>query len=183
MTETKVRLSAEEFIELVAHDERKLELVGGEVVEVVRPGPLHGRRLTRLNVLLEPAASEAGGWLASDVGCRVARDPDQIRGPDLLYMSPERLPPDWRERSFLEGAPDLAIEVVSPGDTMADLQAKVREYLAAGSRLVWLVEPRSRTVTVYRPDGSATLLGEDDTLTGEDVLPGLRLPVRQIFQD
>jgi Uma2 family endonuclease len=82
---------------------------------------------------------------------------------------------------FVTGAPDLAVEVLSPSDRILDLQQKVRDYLDAGARLVWLVAPQAQTVTVYRADGSAQLLRDQDTLGGEDVLPGLSIPLSDVF--
>jgi len=86
------------------------------------------------------------------------------------------------QAGFFEGAPDLAVEIVSPGDTAAEVLEKVREYLDAGARLVWTTERRTRTITVYRPDGSAQLLGEGDILTGEDILPGFQVRVGDLLK-
>lgn len=82
----------------------------------------------------------------------------------------------------MEGAPDLAVEVLSPSDDPVDVQQKVRDYLEAGARLVWVVAPSARAVTVYRADGSARLLREGEALEGEDVLPGLHIPLAELFE-
>lgn len=101
--------------------------------------------------------------------------------PDVSFVSAARLPPPELRTSYFEGAPDLAVEVVSPGDTATEVIEKVHEYLAAGTRLVWVADPKPRTVTAYRPDGSAYVYREADTLSGEEVLPGFTVLVRQLF--
>ena len=85
-------------------------------------------------------------------------------------------------QGFLHGAPDLAVEVLSPSDNPVDVQQKVRDYLEAGSRLVWIVAPQAKAVTVYRADSSARLLREGEDLEGEDVLPGLAIPLAEVFR-
>ncbi len=91
-------------------------------------------------------------------------------------------PPEGRlPEKFIIGAPDLAVEVLSPSDNPVEVQQKVRDYLEGGSRLVWIIAPAARTVTVYRANGSAQLLREYESLDGEDVLPGLIIPLREIF--
>jgi Uma2 family endonuclease len=102
--------------------------------------------------------------------------------PDTSFVRAERLPEGDYPEGFLEHPPDIAVEVVSPSDRMADVNAKVDEYIRSGTALVWVVEPRRRTVTVYRPDLSVQLLVEDDVLDGGDVLPGFNLPVSSIFR-
>lgn len=88
-----------------------------------------------------------------------------------------------RTRKFFEGAPDLAVEVLSPSALASEVRTKVREYLAAGARLVWIVDPESRTASVHRPDGTGRELGEDGTLDGEDLLPGPRIPLAELCAD
>jgi Uma2 family endonuclease len=82
---------------------------------------------------------------------------------------------------FLRGAPDLAVEVLSPSDSPGDVQQKVRDYLDAGARLVWTIAPEARTASVYRASSSARLLREADHLDGEDLLPGLSIPLAELF--
>lgn len=97
-------------------------------------------------------------------------------------MSAERLAATVRRGPFFEGAPDLAVEVVSPGNTRREIAGKVRDYLAAGSRAVWVVNPERRTVTVHRPDREPERLAGSDVLDGGPVLPGFRLPLSEIFE-
>jgi Uma2 family endonuclease len=112
----------------------------------------------------------------------LARDPYTVRIPDTSFVRIDRLPPVEERRRFLELAPDLAVEAVSPSDSANDVHEKVIEYLDYGVRLVWVVHPIQWTVTVYGPDRSARVLSVDDTLDGGDVLPGFTLPVADIFE-
>lgn len=132
----------------------------------------------------EHVAQRGGGEvLVGDVGfvLRLPADPERVRGPDVAFVSNDRLPQGRLPEGFIEGAPDLAVEVLSPGENPLDVQQKVRDWLEGGARLVWVVAPQARTVTVYRPDGTARLLMEEEVLEGEQVLPGLAIPLGQIF--
>lgn len=112
-----------------------------------------------------------------------ADQPNKVRRPDVSFVRKERLAGEWRTAGFLRIVPDLVAEVVSPHDLAYEVDAKVIEYLAAGVRLVWVVNPEARTVRVHRADGSAAWLGIHDSLDGEDVLPGFRLPLSELFAD
>lgn len=112
----------------------------------------------------------------------MSRDPDTVRILDASFVRVDRLPPPEQRRRFIELAPDLDVEVVSPSDSANDVQAKVREYLDAGVQLIWVVHPVHRTVTVYSADRTAHVLYDDDSLTGGDVLPGFRVRVAEIFE-
>jgi Uma2 family endonuclease len=104
-----------------------------------------------------------------------------VRAPDLAFVCRERLPPENQPRGFWEIAPDLVVEVVSPNDTRAEIQLKVREWIEAGVRLVWVVYPDSRTVEVIRTLLDREELTADDTLDGGDVLPGFSCAVAELF--
>ena len=104
-----------------------------------------------------------------------------MRAPDVAFISTARLPGGELPREFLRGAPDLAVEVLSPSESPIEVQQKVREYLDSGARLVWIVAPDANTVTAYRADGTAQLLRESDILQGEDVLPGFSLRLGDFF--
>jgi Uma2 family endonuclease len=100
----------------------------------------------------------------------------------VAFVSAQRLPGGRLPEGFPVGAPDLAVEILSPTDNPIDIQQKVRDYLEGGARLIWIIAPQAKTVTVYRADGSARLLRENDSLEGEDVLPGLRIPLAELFR-
>ena len=182
---TKARLTAQDLWRLGEGDTRR-ELVNGEIVEMTPAGGIHGRVTSRICRRLEEHVErhEGGVVLVGDVGfvLGLPQDPERVRAPDVAFISSERLPGGRLPQGFLHGAPDLAVEVLSLSDNPVDVQQKVRDYLDAGGRLVWVVAPQAKTVTVYRADGSARLLREPDHLDGEGVLPGLTIPLADVFQ-
>lgn len=132
--------------------------------------------------LLREAARASGGLaLPQDTPLHAWPDrPRHFRKPDAMYYAPGAMPL-WPLPAALETAPSIAVEVISPNEPAVRVETKVREYLEAGVRLVWVVYPETRSVHVYRPGGSAAYLGPEDTLTGEDVLPGFAVPVASLF--
>jgi Uma2 family endonuclease len=109
--------------------------------------------------------------------------PRLVRKPDVAFVRYGRFPSEQLPLGHAHLAPDLAVEVVSPNDLYEDVNEKIEEYLRAGARLVWLISPRNHTIHVYRANGSAHVLRENDGLDGEDVVPGFRCPVRDLFPE
>jgi len=122
-----------------------------------------------------------GQVFCAETGFLLARDPDTVRAPDIAFVHKDRLSTGAVEETFWPGAPDLAVEVVSPGDTIREIDEKAKAWLAAGASLVWVVNPAWRNVTVYRSPTDIKTLSEDAELTGEDVVPGFRCRVADIF--
>lgn len=122
-----------------------------------------------------------GVCAGADGGVRLRSEPDTVRAPDVSFVRAERIPAGGLVAGYWPGAPDLAVEVLSPSDRYPEVQRKVQEYLDAGTRLVWVVDPESRTATAFHPDGRSSFLSEDDALDGEDVLPGFRLPLSEVW--
>ncbi len=182
---TKARVTAQDLWELGEGDLRR-ELINGEVVEMAPVGGIHGQITSRVTRRLVEHVERHGGGevLVGDVGfvLNLPTDPERVRAPDVAFVSRERLPHGRLPQGFLQGAPDLAVEVLSPNDNPLDVQQKVRDYLDAGAQLIWIMAPQAKTVTVYRPDGSARLLREHDALDGEAVLPGLMIPLAEVFR-
>ena len=182
---TKVRLTARDLWRLGTGDVRR-ELVDGEVIEKAPVGGVHGKVAGRVCEHLAAHVRPLGGGevLVGDVGfiLSLPSDPERVRAPDVAYISHARLPGGRLPQGFLTGAPDLAIEVLSPSDNPVEVQQKVRDYLDARAKLVWVLAPQARSATIYRPDGSARLLREQDALEGETVLPGLHIPLADLFQ-
>jgi Uma2 family endonuclease len=157
------------------------ELVAGILVSEPLPSPLHDRTFRRLLHLLEDFVEvHALGEVFGETGFVLARDPDTVRGPDLSFVSRERLT-NFDDARFFTGAPDLAVEILSPSNRRGKMHAKVADYLAAGARLVWVVDPKRRTITTYRTLLAPRRLETCDTIGGEDVLPGLVIPLEAIF--
>ena len=182
---TKARVTVQELWRLGEGDVRR-ELVNGEVVEMAPVGGIHGQISSRISRRLAEHVERhvRGEVLVGDVGfvLNLPSDPERVRAPDVAFVSRDRLPGGRLPEGFLSGAPDLAVEVLSPTDNPLEVQQKIRDYLEAGARLVWLIAPQAKTVTVYRADGSARLLREQDHLEGEDVLPGLRIHLGEVFE-
>jgi Uma2 family endonuclease len=122
----------------------------------------------------------AGGVYAAETGFKLATNPDTVRAPDVAFVTRERLPPPGTT-GYPALAPDLAVEVLSPGDRPGEVLAKVADWLSAGTRLVWVLDPERRLARVYRHDGSQTLVTEDGALDGEDVLAGFSCPLASIL--
>ena len=181
---TKARLTADDLWRLGEGDTRR-ELVDGEVREMAPAGGVHGRLTTRISRRLDEHVEHHGGGevLAGDVGfvLGLPHDPERVRAPDVAFVTTARLPGGRLPEGFLRGAPDLAVEVLSPSDNPVDVQQKVRDYLEAGARLVWVIAPEARTATIHRADGSARLLREGEHLDGGDVLPGLAISLGELF--
>ena len=175
-------VTAEELFE--AGDIGPCELIRGEVVFMTPPGMEHGNFTGEINAQLRSYVHrrKLGKVVVGDVGFVLARDPDTVRGPDVAFIRRSRIPKSGLPKGYFEGAPDLAVEVVSPSDRWSEIEEKVREYIAAGARLVWVINPSTQTAHVYRVDGSVSRLTEKDALKGEDVVPGFSLSLRTLFQ-
>ena len=137
------------------------------------------------NILLFIAAfvreQKLGKTYAAETGVILARNPDTVRALDAAFVRSERLA-DQPTTGFFDGAPDLALEVISPSETVDEVESKVIDYLEAGVALVWLIYPRTQTVTVYRSSTDINILTIEDTLTGGDLLPGFSVSLKEIFE-
>lgn len=143
---------------------------------------LHAAILARLGRFLsdwnDGQCRPTGEVLGGQVGCRVRRQPDSLIGIDLAYVSLE-VPND--SCGFVDGSPLLAVEILSPDDVIGDVDEKIDEYLATGVRVVWVIDPHDRTVTIYRPDDDPELVNDSQELTGEPELPCFRVPLALLF--
>jgi len=173
-------MTAEELLRLNLPDKRT-ELVRGVLVVREPAGYQHGDVAMRLAaaIFTHVQARGLGRVFAAETGFTLARKPDTVRAPDVAFISTARLP-DPPPRGFAELAPDLAVEVLSPDDRPGEVLAKVADWLNAGARLVWVVDPVRVLARVYRADGSESILDDADALRGEDVLPGFEYPLSAI---
>lgn len=175
-------MALDEFVALPEEDAYRLELFRGSLVREPAPGMRHGHLALRIAVLLRNAAEEDGrGLVLADTGFVLNEEPPTVRVPDVAFVSKERLPEGGIPEGFGDGAPDLAVEVVSPSNSASDLQQKALDYLDAGGRIVWLVDPAKETATVLRSRSDIAILQGNDALEGGDVIPGLRIPLTELF--
>ena len=153
--------------------DKRVELVKGVLIVKEPAGYRHGAVAARLTkVLMDYAdAQDLGQVVAAETGFTLATDPDTVRAPDAAFIRCERLP-DPAPAGFARLAPDLVVEVLSPDDRPGEVLAKVADWLSAGTRLVWVVDPARRRARVYRADGSDASVETDGALGGEDVVPG-----------
>lgn len=175
-------VTAEELLEL-PDDGQCYELIKGELRVMTPAGFEHGDIALEIGARLKRYAQQhhLGRVVGAETGFRLSRAPDTVRAPDAAYVSAARLPPREERQQFLDVAPDLAVEVVSPSDRAIAVTEKALAWLAAGTSVVWVVYPPQRLVAVYASDGSVTHVGHDGELDGGDVLPGLRVPVADLF--
>lgn len=176
------RLKTAEDLSNLPDDSYRHELVAGVIVAEPLPRHRHDRTRRRLERLLEDFVEPRGlGEVFGEAGYVLARDPDTVRGPDLSFISRERLT-GFDDARFFPGAPDLAVEILSPSNRPGEMHAKVADYLAAGARLVWVVDVERATVTTYTALLTPRRIESPATLDGGDVLPGLAIPLELIFE-
>ena len=145
-------------------------------------GAEHGQVVMAVSLALGNFVKQHGLGVVygAETGFQIAQAPDTVRAPDVAFVGAQRLPPG-RMRGFFPGPPDLAVEVVSPGDRAGEVQRKVQEWLEAGCREVWVVDPDTRTVTVYRSLHQIVVLRGSERLVCEELLPGFSLLVAELF--
>lgn len=177
---TGERISVERFERSSDPPEYKLELVGGFLVREPTGGGRHALVQAGFVVALKREAGHVG-YVLAEAGFVLVEDPATVRRPDISLVlragQPEGIPVGLFHR-----APDLAVEVVSPSNTAAEVQQKVGEYLDAGTRAVWVAYPTAGSVVLHRPDGSARTFAREDVLELPDLVPELRIPVAEVFE-
>jgi Uma2 family endonuclease len=178
MSKTRA-VTAEEF---EARGEGTRELLFGRVVEMTPGSGDHGRISSWIGHRIQDflGSTRAGVVFSADTGYILRRRPDLVRAPDVSFVSANR-PAGVDTSRYIPLAPDLAVEVVSPGDRWRNVDTKARMWIGYGSRIVWVVVPRRRRVHGYRPGTARKEREPGDNLSGEDVLPGFALPVDECF--
>jgi len=178
-------MTAEEFYEWAHRDENRgknCDLVRGEIVAMTRPGRFHGFVCANTVCILGSFARQRrkGYVCSNDTGVVVERDPDTVRGPDVLFYedaeSAEDIPPGYGEEPLR-----LAVEVLSPNDTLGSLMPRIADQLRFGTPLVWVLDPEARNVTVFRPGKEPYVVATNGELTGDEVLPDFRCQVAEFF--
>ena len=145
-------------------------------------GSEHGSIVANITAVLVTFVKrkKLGKVFGAETGFQIAHDPDTVRAPDVAFVESHRIGATLG-KGFFQGAPDLAVEVVSPGDRAGEVFAKVQDWLDAGCRAVWVIDPQTRTVTAYRSRHEVVVLGSAEILTAEEFLPGFSVPVAELF--
>ena len=177
-------MTAEELLRLPTGMGERYELVAGELKTAPAAGMCHGVISANIGSLLVESVrgSQLGTVLAADTGFVLSRNPDIVRAPDAAFVAAARLPAGDLPDGYFRGAPDLAVEVISPWEAAADINRKVTEYFEAGARLVWVVYPDMRQVVVFRSARASVALSADDTLDGGELIPGFACRVADLFE-
>ena len=183
MTTTTQAMKADELLNM-PDDGFRYELVRGELRKVAPAGHDHGRIAASVAARLYVHVTEGGlgEVYAAETGFKLKSDPDHVRAPDAAFVRRERAEAARGTPGFFPGAPDAAVEVVSPSDSYTEVEEKVADWLGAGTLAVIVVDLRRRTVKVHRSLVDAVVLTEADMLAIEDVVPGWRVPVKDIFK-
>lgn len=181
--ETAVKVWTEEELLALPNDGHKRELIHGEII--MSPTGYRHERVAAfiMSAMLQHAASERLGVVCgSGLGCWM--NSGNLLSPDVSFIDKARLPlPGLQEEKYFRGAPDLVVEVLSPWDRTARLREKMEDYFLSGTRLAWAINPAERNALVYRSPEAERLVRVTEALAGEDVLPGFRLPLTELFAE
>jgi Uma2 family endonuclease len=174
--------TAEELLAMPGGE--RCELIAGEIVKMTPPGNEHGEIAANIVSLLRWHVREKKlGKVTTEVGYILSRDPDTVRAPDVAFLRRERRLRLESPEKYVPGAPDLAVEVVSPTDRVEEIDSKTQAWLDAGTPLVWVVWPKMRSVAIHRPGRPVRTVQGEDLITGEDVLPEFQCKVSEFFED
>jgi Uma2 family endonuclease len=177
-------MTAEELLLLPTGMGTLYELVEGELKTMSPAGSRHGRIALRVGSLLHHHVHShgLGETVGAETGFILRRNPDTVRAPDAAFIAKERMPVGGLPDGYFQGAPDMAVEVVSPSDSAEEIHRKVSEYFKAGTRLLWIIYPKDREVAVFRSARESIVLTTADMLDGGTLLPGFACPVAELFE-
>lgn len=175
-------MTAEDLIQM-PDDGYRYELIRGELRRMAPAGSQHGQIASRIGWRLAQYVEEndLGITYAAETGFILSTDPDTVRAPDASFVSRVRTEAIGDTEGFFPGPPDLAIEIISPGDTYSEVESKALDWLAAGTHMVIVLDPKKKTATVYRGLNDIAILTEDQTLDGGAVVPGWTVSLRELF--
>jgi Uma2 family endonuclease len=176
------QVTAEELLKM-PDDVFRYQLVRGELKKMPPTGHVHGRVAMKFawRLAQHVETNNLGNVFAAETGFLIKRNPDTVRAPDCAFVSRQRLQAIGEAEGYLPCAPDLAVEVLSPGDTYTEVEEKAFDWLASGSLVVLVLNPRKRTITVYKSRNDITILDENSVLDLSDVVADCRVPIRVLF--
>lgn len=176
-------MTAEDLLRM-PRDGFRYELIRGHLRKMAPAGHIHGRVALNISTPLDVyvRTNSLGAVFAAETGFKLETNPDMVRAPDISFISRERLELEDVPKGYWAGAPDLAVEVLSPNEVHSEVEEKVSDWIRGGARMVVIVNPRLRSVIVYRSQSDISTLTERDVLDGQDVIPGWHLPVQQILE-
>ncbi len=180
---TEVQLLTADDLLRMPEDGFRHELIDGELRKMAPAGSQHGRVALKVTIPLGKfvESNDLGVVFAAETGFKLRTNPDTVRAPDAAFVTKQRFEQVGDVTGYWPGAPDLAIEVLSPGDRFSEVEEKVFDWLDAGTRLVIVLDPRKRTGTAYRSRSSIRVYTDTETLDASDVVPGWTLDVARAF--
>jgi Uma2 family endonuclease len=180
---TAIQLFTADDLLRMPDDGFRYELLRGELKKMAPASHQHGRIIVNITTPLDQhvRSNNLGTVYAAETGFKIRTNPDTVRAPDVAFVSRERIEKVSDNEAYWPGAPDLAIEVISPNDIYTEVEEKVFDWLEAGAKMVVVINPRKRAVTVYRSLTDIVVLTEEDILEGGDVVPGWTILIRSIF--
>ncbi|MEX2170982.1 MAG: Uma2 family endonuclease [Pirellulales bacterium] len=181
---TTTLVTADELLAMPTGMGKRYELLAGELREMLPSGWRHGKVASRLNARLDTYVEEhdLGVVFGAETGFRLASDPDTVRAPDVSFISKQNMPEREPNDGFWPGAPDLAVEVLSPSDRTGEVNEKTDFWLSAGCKAVWVVDPKRKTVTIYSSQADVQVKTADEVLQGDPVVPGFSCAVAELFR-
>ncbi len=183
MSTSTALMTAEDLLRL-PRGQFRYELINGELKTMSPTGHTHGRITVRLTAPLAQFVweNELGEVYGAETGFKLTSNPDTVLAPDIAFISKQRVKDLGETKGYWPGAPDLAVEVLSPGESSAEVKAKVSQWLGFGAKQVWVVSPKLCTVTIYRSLSDTSTFTEQDYLEGTDLLLGFRIALAELFK-
>jgi Uma2 family endonuclease len=181
---TTTIVTADELLAMPRGLGKRYELVEGEL-RVMSPGSWrHGKVISRLNSRLESYVEEHGLGVVfgAETGFRLASNPDTVRAPDVSFIAKEHLPAQEPVEAYWPGAPDLAVEVTSPGDRRSEIEEKIQAWLSAGCVAVWIVDPKTKTGAIHRSNADVQIVAAGEILQGDPIVPGFSCSLTEVFR-